>query len=155
MTMIRPSIDDVMMWTAQTWALRGTCSRLQVGAVAAVDGRVIASGYNGTIAGAAHCDHTCDCTGFPVPSPDPRYHYNGCRSQTSCEESVHAEANVIAFAARHGVTLKGATLYTTHAPCVSCARLIVNAGILSVHYASEYRSEKGLRLLRDNGVEVL
>ena len=44
----------------------------------------------------------------------------------------HAEQNIIAFAAREGIPTKGCTLYTTHAPCSSCARSIIQAGIRCV-----------------------
>jgi dCMP deaminase len=44
----------------------------------------------------------------------------------------HAEANIIAFAAREGIRTKGCSLYTTHFPCSDCAKLIVQAGIVCV-----------------------
>lgn len=152
--MTRPAIDAVMMQTAQAWAGRGTCSRLQVGAVAARYGRVIVTGYNGTVSGASHCDHTCDCAPFPVENTNPDFHYLKCRSQQRCGESVHAEANVVAFAARLGLPLYDSTLYCTHAPCIDCARLLVNAGVATVIFHKGYRSCDGLELLIENGVEV-
>lgn len=48
--------------------------------------------------------------------------------------TCHAEMNAIAFAARAGVSVRGATLVVTHAPCMICARLIVQAGISQVYY---------------------
>lgn len=146
----RPSIDSVMMQTAQAWSTRSTCSRLQVGAVAARYGRVIVTGYNGAVSGAPHCDHTCNCG----HAWDFNTHTLTCTSMTSCREAVHAEANVVAFAARLGLPLFGATLYCTHAPCVDCARLLVNAGVETVIFKEFYRNRNGLDLLIENDVEV-
>lgn len=53
---------------------------------------------------------------------------------------VHAEANAVAAAARHGHSLKGASLYTTHRPCSQCSSLIIQAGIevvVSIHGQTE------------------
>ena len=44
----------------------------------------------------------------------------------------HAEANLIAFAAREGIRTKGCTVYVTHFPCSSCARTLIQAGITCV-----------------------
>ncbi len=46
----------------------------------------------------------------------------------------HAEANLISFAAREGISTKGCTVYVTHHPCATCARLIIQAGITRVVY---------------------
>lgn len=46
----------------------------------------------------------------------------------------HAEANLISFAAREGIRTKGCTVYVTHQPCATCARLIIQAGITKVVY---------------------
>lgn len=132
--MTRPSIDDVMMQTAEVWAQRSTCSRLAVGAVLARGGRVLATAYNGAPAGQDHCVHAND---------DP------------CTLSVHAEANALLWAARHGVSTEGTTLYCTHAPCLGCSGLIVNAGVQTVIYRTDYRSQAGLNRLRGAGVHVL
>ena len=114
---------------------RGTCSRAQVGAVIARDFRVISTGYNGVPSGMGHCDHTQD--------------------EQGCKHSVHAEANALVFAARHGLSVEGCTLYTTYSPCYECAKLIVNAGITRVAYSLLYRDYSGVELLRDAGITVL
>ena len=113
----------------------GTCSRLQVGAVLTRSRRIISTGYNGTPSGMSHC-----------------YHDEG--DDRPCEAAVHAEANVIAFAAKHGVTTWYSVLYTTHSPCVICARLLINAGIKEVIYEHDYRDIRGLVELREAGVKV-
>jgi dCMP deaminase len=133
----RPSLDVVLLDVAASIARRGTCSRAQVGAVVAVDGRICSTGFNGSPHGLPHCDH-------PV---DEVY-------TATCTTAVHAEANAVAFAARHGVSIHGATLYTTTSPCLPCAMLIVNAGITRVIYAVGYRSTDGVGLLESADVVV-
>lgn len=139
--MTRPSMDTVLMDMAHVMAQRGTCSRARVGVVIALDGRVCTTGYNGAPRGLAHCDHPADERSADRPTDAP-----------PCRTATHAEANAIAFAARHGVALAGATLYTTTSPCVACALLVVNAGITRVSYAVPYRDAGGVDLLRSAGV---
>jgi dCMP deaminase len=67
---------------------------------------------------------------------------------------VHAEANAIAYAARYGVTLDGTEMFTTHQPCLACAQIIINAGIMRVVYMNPYRLLNGLHLLIDAGLDV-
>lgn len=122
-----------MMDIAFTVARRGTCSRLQVGAIVSRDGRVISTGYNGKPVGMSHCVHTDD---------EP------------CRLAVHAEANAVAFAARYGVSCAGAELHVTHQPCLNCAMLVINAGIVRVSYLETYRDPAGLHLLEGAGIDV-
>jgi len=65
---------------------------------------------------------------------------------------VHAEANAIAFAARHGVATEGCAIVSTDSPCLDCARLIINAGIKAVYYSREYRDVKPLEELKRAGI---
>lgn len=46
--------------------------------------------------------------------------------------ATHAEANAIANAARVGTPLEGCAMLVTHYPCMSCAKTIVQAGIIQV-----------------------
>jgi len=131
----RPSRDETLMALAMVWARRGTCGRLQVGAVVSREGRSLVSGYNGAPAGLPHCVHDPEDSG-------------------GCDVSMHAEANAIAYAARHGVRLEGAEMHCTDSPCLSCARLIINAGINRLVYAREYRITDGVRLLQQAGLTV-
>lgn len=133
-TAVRPGFHDLMMDTASIWARRGTCSRLRVGAVLADRDRILVQGYNGNVSGAQHCQ---------VPHPEG-----------PCETAVHAEENVLYFAANRGIPTRGTTMYVTHAPCYRCARGIVNAGIERVIYKQFYRSSDGIRLLQEAGVSV-
>lgn len=97
------------------------------------DNRILSPGYNGTASGLPHCNHS---------------------DNKPCHKSVHAEANAIVFAARHGIKTLDSTLYCTHAPCDSCAGLIINAGIKIVKYLNPYRNDNGLYSLTAAGIKV-
>jgi dCMP deaminase len=131
----RPGIDETLMAIAALWAQRGTCNRAAVGVVVTINDRIITTGYNGAPAGMPHCDHD---EAFVPP----------------CTNAVHAEANALAFAAKHGTPTDGATLYTTLTPCVPCAQLIINAGIVRVVAHTPYRVMDGWNLLYDAGIEL-
>lgn len=134
----RKSRDEVCLEVANVFSQRGTCLRAQVGAAIARDGRILATGYNGPPAGLEHCEPLCF-----------ERHSNGCLV------AVHAECNAIAYAARHGIAIEGGTLYSTHLPCLGCAQLIVNSGIIRVVYSQDYRDHSGLDLLRLAGCDMM
>lgn len=129
------------MGVAQMISTRGTCNRLQVGAVVSRDGRVLATGYNGPPSGLSHCDHPAGDYEQAIVRP--------------CTDAVHAEANVIAFAARYGTAVEGADAYVTHSPCTSCAKLLINAGLSQVFYLIPFRDLSGVLLLIRAGVRCL
>lgn len=127
----------MLLEVAQVIAKRSTCSRRAVGAVLSREGRILSTGYNGAPAGMDHCDHTID--------DDPAI---------TCPYVIHAEANAILFAAKHGVATEGADLYTTLTPCDNCAKMIINAGILRVLALERYpRSSAGVALLTKAGIQ--
>jgi len=129
----RPSRDEILMDHARLVALRSTCERLHVGAIASREGRILVSGYNGAAAGLPHCSH---------PTNEP------------CKVSVHAEANVVAYAARWGIRLEGAEIFTTHSPCLSCCQLLVNTGISRLVFDALFREAEGIIFLQQAGIEV-
>lgn len=135
----RPTRDRTLMDMALIVARRSTCQRIPggIGALIAVDSRVISTGYAGPVSGALEC------------CPEV------CNASVPCTRTVHAEANAIIFAARSGIAIEGSTMYCTLSPCESCAKMIVNAGIARVLYASEYRSAGGITLLVNSGVDTL
>jgi dCMP deaminase len=144
-------MDTTLLDMARVMAKRSTCSRSQVGAIIALDGRVLSSGYNGAVSGAKHCDHSCNCAysdGYFTT------HSDKCRTNGPCSDSVHAEANAVAFAAKHGVALAGATIYTTLSPCWNCSQLIINSGIVRVIIGKVYRDHGGPILLQNLGIPV-
>lgn len=141
--MDRPSRDDVLMEVAESFGRRSTCPSAHVGCVVSIDGRPVVASYNGAPAGMPHCDHpprTSDRVSVGAPT---------------CETAVHAEANAVAWAARHGIRLFGGTLYTTYTPCLPCAKLLINAGIVRVVALKSYRDPSGSYLLEKAGITVV
>jgi dCMP deaminase len=158
----RPSIDQVQMSTAKLWAMRSTCDRNHVGAVLSLGDRTIGSGYNGAPAGMDHCNHTLPF--MPQAGTDVQYRSVsplgpwpqglGKPRDNGCRVAIHAECNAIAYAARHGVAVAGATMHVTLSPCYSCAQLMIAAGLHRVVYDREYRDPAGITLLREAGLKV-
>lgn len=144
----------MLMDIAKVAAKRSTCSRAHVGAVISREGRPISLGYNGAPSGLPHCDHSCDC-GYPGAGGllYADVHLSNCASLTSCLVSVHAEANALAFAARHGVPTDQAELHITYSPCVNCAMLIINSGIVRVRWDRSYRISEGIELMKNAGID--
>jgi dCMP deaminase len=157
MTDDRITRDQMLMGMAQVVARRSTCERSKVGVIVAVQSRPLVSGYNGAPAGMPHCNHRCNCMREKVMQ-DGRHvgwiHEEHCAAEMPCTVAVHAEANAIAYAAKHGIMLAESILYSTLEPCYECAKLIINAGIVRVVYSRAYRSHLGSMLLREAGVET-
>ena len=142
----RPDWDEYFMSIAKVVASRSNCIKRKVAAIIVKDRRVISTGYNGTPKGARNCNEGgCPrCNGM-------------AQSGTSLEECLccHGEENAITQAAYHGTSLKGATLYTTFAPCLLCTKMIINSGICEVVYNQEYpHNERALALLKECGVTL-
>jgi dCMP deaminase len=143
--MNRPSWDEYFMAIAEQVARRSTCLRRQVGAVLVVDRRLLATGYNGAPSGVPHCSESgCLREQMAVPSGE---RHELCRG-------LHAEQNAIIQAAKHGVRIAGATLYTTHHPCSMCAKVAINAGIQRVVCRHDYPDDLGKSLLALGGVKM-
>ena len=109
--------------------------RKKVGAVIVKENTIISDGYNGTP------------TGF----------------ENECEDSegntkwytLHAEANAIMKLCKiGGASSSGSTLYLTLSPCRECAKLILQAGIISVKYQEDYRDRSGLEFLLRAGINI-
>jgi len=126
------------MHIAREVASRGTCDRRQVGAIIVSEENILSTGYNGSIRSLPHCDEV----GHDM--------VNG-----HCVRTIHAEANAIIQAARHGVKINGADIYTTASPCWDCFKLIANAGIKRIFYAEFYREEKSFEVAADLGMELI
>ena len=146
MTTKRPSWDQYFMNMAKVAASRSNCSRRHVGAVLVKDRQVISTGYNGTPRGIKNCDEG----GCPRCASDAKTGEN--LGQCICS---HAEENSIVQAAYHGVSVKGATLYTTYCPCLLCAKMIINAGIKEVVYFEAYKFDDTTRaLFKEVGIKL-
>ncbi len=128
-------LDQRYLRMARIWAENSYCQRRKVGALIVKDKMIISDGYNGTP------------SGFP----------NVCEDAEGLTRAyvLHAEANAITKIARSGNNSDGATLYVTDAPCIECAKLIIQAGIKRVIYARSYRLTDGIDLLKEADIEVL
>ncbi|MEG1479606.1 MAG: dCMP deaminase family protein [Kiritimatiellia bacterium] len=125
----RPDWDTYFMSIAHVVASRSNCSRRKVAAIIVADRRIISTGYNGTPRGIKNCFEG----GCPRCAGD-------AKSGSSLEECLclHAEQNAICQAAFHGIRLAGSSIYVTLTPCLTCAKLIVSAGIREVIYTGSY-----------------
>ena len=120
---------------AGVWADNSYCQRRKVGALIVKDRMIISDGYNGTPCG---FENVCeDENGITKPYV------------------LHAEANAITKVAKSNNSSDGATLYVTAAPCVECAKLIIQSGIRRVVYRDSYRITDGLELMERAGIELL
>ncbi|MGL5083446.1 MAG: deoxycytidylate deaminase [Microcoleaceae cyanobacterium] len=128
---LRPTWDEYFLMMAKLAATRSTCLAFPVGSVIVKDRQVLATGYNGSPSGSVHCITQGYC-------------YPGLLScdanKTLPSRAVHAEANAIAQAAKHGISCAGASIYVTLEPCLSCLKLIISAGIKQVYYETTFNS---------------
>ena len=142
----RPGWDEYFMGIAQMAALRSNCMKRKVAAVIVKDRRIVSTGYNGTPRGVTNCNEG-GC---------PR-----CNSRTPSGTKLgeclcsHAEENAIVQAAYHGISVRGATIYSTFSPCLICAKMIINSGIAEVVYDLDYPlNDTAEGLLQEASVEA-
>ncbi|CAH0416367.1 ComE operon protein 2 [Periweissella fabaria] len=120
----RISWDEYFMLQAVALASRSTCNRLSVGAVLVRDKRLIASGYNGSVEGDAHCIDEGDLI-----------------VDGHCIRTIHAEQNALLQCAKYGVPVDGAEVYVTDFPCANCTKMLLQAGIKKINYLRNYRND--------------
>ena len=127
-------IDKRYLRMAAVWAENSYCQRRQVGALIVKEQMIISDGYNGT----------------------PSGFENVCEDEHNVTKPyvLHAEANAITKVAASSNSSKGATIYVTSAPCIECAKLIIQSGIRRVVYSEKYRMEDGCNLLKRAGIQV-
>ena len=140
----RPNWDQYFMSIAKVVASRSNCLKRHVAAVIVKDKRIVSTGYNGTPRGIRNCNEGgCPRCG------------NFAESGTRLDECVcsHGEENAIVQASYHGISIKGATIYTTFSPCLMCTKMIINSGIKEVVYNANYPlGEMPLKLLKEAGI---
>ena len=143
--MSRPDNDTYFMRMADLVATRSTCLRRQVGAVIMKEKRVLTTGYNGAPKGLKHCAEVgCIRTQNNIES--------GTRHELC--RGVHAEQNAVIQAAYFGASIKDASIYTTNFPCVMCAKILVNAGIIEVIYKDDYVDPLSKDIMNESKVVV-
>lgn len=143
--MERPTSDKYFMDMAKLAATRSTCLRRRVGAVIVKDKHVLSTGYNGAPKGVPHCE-TTGCIRIQLNVPSGTRH-ELCRG-------VHAEQNAVTQAAYFGVSVKGASIYTTTFPCSLCAKILINAGITEIVYDEGYMDDLSKEMIGQAGLKV-
>ena len=142
----RPDWDTYFLDIVEVVSRRSTCRRRSVGAGLVRDRRILATGYNGAPSKLKHClEIGCLREQLKVPSGE---RHELCRG-------LHAEQNVIIQAALHGVITKGSTLYCTNQPCVICAKMIINAGIVRIVIRDGYSDKLATDMLKEAGISVI
>jgi dCMP deaminase len=138
MSRTRADWDTYFMDIARVVATRATCDRKHVGAVLVRERTILSTGYNGSVRGLPHCDEA-----------------GHMMEGGHCVATIHAEANAILQAARNGVRIEGADMYTTASPCWPCFKLIANAGMKRIVYGEFYRDERIFEVARTLGIELV
>ena len=140
---MRPSHDFFMKW-AHDVAKCSTCAKIQVGSVLVKDSRVLSIGYNGVSSGDKHCCEHWETHPYSLEA----------HAVFSEQNELHSEQNAILDALKRGVSVEGATLYTTHSPCFACAKVILSCGIKRVFYTHVYKKES-IAFLETHGIDVV
>lgn len=130
--------DQYFMRIAVEVSSRSTCDRKYVGAVIVRDRNILSTGYNGSVSGLAHCDQV-----------------GHLMEGGHCVATIHAEANAIIQAAKNGVCISGASIYTTASPCWNCFKLIVNSGMRRILFGEFYRDARIFNVAEELGVELV
>src|SRR3954467_5258659 len=130
--------DENFMNIAAVVASRSTCPRKYVGYVIVRERMILSTGYNGSIRGMPHCSEV-----------------GHLMENEHCVATIHAEANAVLQAARNGVGIDGADLYTTASPCWPCFKLVANAGIKRIVYGEFYRDERIFEVARSAGISLV
>jgi dCMP deaminase len=127
--MLEPYMD-----TARAFAKLSHAQRRKVGAIAVTPQDVVIYSWNGRPSGDDNC-----CEVNP---------------ELTHPEVLHAESNIVAKAAREGISLKDADVYVTLSPCLPCALQLYQAGVKMVTFDEEYRLTDGIDFLKRKKITV-
>ena len=134
----RPEWNEYFGEITKQVALRSTCVRKKVGAIIVKDKNIISTGYNGSIRGLEHCE-TVGCL----------------MMEGHCTRTIHAEANAIIQAAKHGLMIDKAEIYISASPCFNCFKLIANSGITKIYFMEFYRDERIIEIAKKLNIELI
>jgi len=134
----RPEWNEYFGEITKQVALRSTCVRKKVGAIIVKDKNIISTGYNGSIRGLEHCE-TVGCL----------------MMEGHCTRTIHAEANAIIQAAKHGLMIDRAEIYISASPCFNCFKLIANSGIKKIYFMEFYRDERIIEIAKKLNIELI
>jgi len=129
------AVDKRYLRMAAIWASNSYCKRRKVGAFIVKDKMIISDGFNGTPSG---FENICEDDNMKTKP-----------------YVLHAEANAITKVAKSNNSSEGSTLYITTSPCMECAKLIIQAGIIRVVFSEKYKNTEGLDLLARAKVELV
>lgn len=131
------SLDQCYMEVAEAHAKLSKAERKKVGCALVTANGVILGGCNGL-----------------APNSSNTLEYRDGEVLLTKPEVIHAELNCILKAAREGVSVVGATLYTTLSCCKPCSEMVAASGVKKVVYKEEYRDNSGIENLKKLNVEV-
>lgn len=134
---MKDKMIEAHMFAAYAYASCSTAEKLNVGCVLVKDDRIISIGYNGMPSG---WTNVCETEQRGVLTSKP--------------EVLHAESNAICKLAKSTESGAGAVAFITHSPCLHCAKLLFQSGIVAVYYDREYRSDEGLKFLKASHIPV-
>ena len=141
----RPSWDVYFLEIADSVSKRATCDRGKSGCVIVKDRQILVTGFVGSPVGFAHCDD--------VGHQMKRLTHEDGHVTEHCMRTIHAEQNAICQAARRGISIEGATIYTRMTPCRTCAMLIINCGIKRVACERKYHAgDETERMFKKAGI---
>lgn len=116
----------------------------RIGALAVKNGKIIYKKHNEYVPS----DQIANDEG------DPRSNFkSGIHLESSL--ALHAEAGIVAWAAKEGISLKGTDIYTENFPCPPCAKQLAYSGIRRLYYRTGYKVLDGERILKSQGVEIV
>jgi dCMP deaminase len=141
----RISWDEYFLQIAHLVSQRSTCLRRSVGAVIVKDKRMLATGYNGSPRGLAHCLETgCIRDKLKIPSGE---RHELCRG-------LHAEQNAIIQASLYGISVKDSSIYVTNQPCIICAKMLINAGVSEIVISEGYPDKMSANMLKEAKIKI-
>ncbi|MCD4795717.1 MAG: dCMP deaminase family protein [Candidatus Cloacimonetes bacterium] len=141
----RPNWHQYFMEMAFIISERSTCLRRKVGAIIVINNQIISSGYNGAPKHVRHCSETgCLREQLNVPSGE---RHELCRG-------IHAEQNAVIQAAINGTTIRNASIYCTHQPCVICSKILINSEISTIYIAEPYPDKLAQEMLEEAEINM-
>lgn len=144
---IRPNWDEYFLEIMRTVGKRATCDRGRSGAIIVKDKQILTTGYVGAPAGLDHCDEVGHLF-------ENRLNADGTTT-THCIRTTHAEQNAIVQAAKHGISINGATIYCTMVPCRDCTKSIISVGIKRVVAEKMYqKGDLSIEWFKQAGVKL-
>ncbi len=142
----RLSWDEYFMKIAEMVSERATCLRRKVGAILVKDKRILATGYNGAPSGLRHCSETGCLRDKLRLKPGERIEL--CRG-------LHAEQNALVQAAAFGINVSDSTIYSTCEPCITCAKMLINAKVKRICVKQPYPDKLARRMLKEAKIKIV